>query len=355
MKKLYTLAALIAVIIFISNCKKSTVDPIIPTPTNPCLSKTILVSGTTTASSNATSNNGTISASATGSTGFTYSTNGTTFQATGNFTGLAVGNYTVTAKDADGCTGTKAFTITLAACPTITVTGTTTPTSSAASSTGSITASSNGGAGTTFSINGTTFQATGNFTGLAAGNYTVTAKDANGCTGTLGFTVSVAACPTITTMATPTSTIKCEVNSGTLTLSGNGGAAPYTYSINGGAFQANPLFGTLGFGAVTYIVKDANGCTASGSSSIAFGPAGTGFTAVKNIMNTYCVSCHGGANPQSGINFTDDCTIVSKAARIKARAVDLVPSQMPPSGAGVTAAEKAAITAWVNAGGKYNN
>jgi hypothetical protein len=355
MKKIYTLAALLAVIIFISNCKKPASDPVVVPPANPCLNKTILVSGTTTASSNATSNNGTISASATGSTGFTYSTNGTTFQSTGNFTSLAVGSYTVTAKDADGCTGTQTFSITVAACPTITVSGTTTPTANASASTGTISASATGSTGLTYSINGTTFQATGNFTGLAAGSFTVTAKDANGCTGTLLFTVAIATCPTITTTATPTVTIKCSPNTGTLTLSGNGGAAPYTYSINGGAFQTNPVFSTLPFGNVSFIVKDANSCTASGSSSIAYGPAGTGFTAVKNIMNIYCVSCHGGGSPQSGINFTDDCTIAAQSARIKARTVDLSPSVMPPSGAVPTAAEKAAITAWVTAGGKYNN
>lgn len=277
MKKLYTLTLLFAVIVFITNCKKSTVDPIIPTPTNPCLSKTIVVTGTTTTSTNATANNGTITATAAGSTGFTYSTNGTTFQATGNFTGLAVGNYTVTAKDADGCTGTQVFSI------------------------------------------------------------------------------NSAACPTITTMATPTTTVKCNPNTGTLTLSGAGGAAPYTYSVNGGAFQSATLFSTLGSGTITYVVKDANGCTASGSSTIAFAPAGPGFTAVKNILNTYCTSCHGGSSPQNGINYLDDCTIVAQSARIKARAVDSNPSPMPLSGPGATAAERAAINAWVAAGGKYNN
>jgi SprB repeat/Cytochrome C oxidase, cbb3-type, subunit III len=357
MKKIYFIIAILTSLIFIEACKKTPVTPTPPTPVDPCLSKTISVTGTTTQTSNATTANGTITASATGSTGFSYSTNGTTFQATGNFTGLAVGNYTVTAKDADGCIGTKAFTITAASCPTITIVPTITAATGPAASNGAISLVASGGtAPYQYSKdNGINYQASGNFTNLSPVGFNIAVKDANNCTATLLNLMVTSVCPTITATATSTTTVKCASNTGTLMLGASGGASPYTYSINGGAFQSGTLFSTLPFGAVTYVVKDANGCTSNGSSSIAYGPAGTGFTAVKNIMNTYCTSCHGATSPQSGINFTDDCTIVSKAARIKARCVDLNPSQMPPSGPGVTAAEKAAITAWVTAGGNYNN
>jgi SprB repeat/Cytochrome C oxidase, cbb3-type, subunit III len=357
MKKFYFIITIFTALIFIEACKKSSPEPTpAPTPVNPCLSKTITVSGTTTQTSNAGTSNGTISASATGSTGFTYSINGTAFQATGNFTGLAVGNFTVTAKDADGCTGTKAFTISAASCPTIAIAQMVTP-AMGITANGSITLTASGGvAPYQYSKdNGTTFQASGSFTNLLSGNFNVVAKDANNCTASLTVTVASVCPPTLSATATPTNTVKCATNTGTLTIAGSGGAMPYTYSINGGAFQSSGSFSTLGVGNVTYVVKDANGCTSNGSSSIAFGPAGTGFTAVKNIMNTYCVSCHGAVNPTAGVNLTDDCIIVSKAARIKARCVDLNPSQMPPSGPGVTATEKAAITAWVAAGGNYNN
>jgi mono/diheme cytochrome c family protein len=356
MKKLYSIFTIFTAIILIASCKKAAeTPPVTPPLVNPCLSKTIVVSGTLTQTSNAGTANGTITASATGSTGFTYSINGTTFQATGNFTSLAVGNFTVTAKDADGCIGTKAFSITAASCPTISIAQMVTP-ASGITANGAITLTATGGAAPYqySKDNGVTFQATGSFTNLASGNFNTVAKDANNCTASLTVTVA-STCPTISAIATPTNTVKCASNTGTLTLVGSGGATPYTYSINGGAFQSASLFSTLPFGPITYIVKDANGCTNNGSSSIAFGPAGTGFTTVKNLMTTYCVSCHGGANPQSGINFADDCTIVSKAARIKARAVDANPSQMPASGPGLTVAERASITAWVNSGGNYNN
>lgn len=63
-------------------------------------------------------------------------------------------------------------------------------------SNGSITATASGGSGFTFSINNGAFQASGSFTALAAGKYTVTAKNSNGCTGNASSTVvsKVAAC-----------------------------------------------------------------------------------------------------------------------------------------------------------------
>lgn len=432
MKKFLLISTALIAVLFMASCKKSPTPT--PTPVDPCLSKTIVVAGTTTPTSNPTATNGSIAASATGSTGFSFSLNGAAAQASGTFSGLAVGTYTVTAKDAEGCSGAKSFTINVAACPTISVTGLTTQTtnatalngtitatgsgstgltyslnagafqatglfinlavgaytvtakdvngclgsqmftvtaascptitvsgsttvaSNATAANGSISASAIGSTGITFSLNGGPFQATGNFSAVAAGNYIVTAKDVNNCTGVMAFVVGVAPCPTITASATPTTTVKCATtNTGTLTLGGSGGLAPYTYSINGGAFQAASLFSALPTGAVGYTVKDANGCTATGSSTIAFAAAGPMFTTVKNLLATYCISCHGGATPQSGINFTDDCTIVSKAARIKARAVDANPSQMPPSGAGLTASERTAVTNWVTAGGNHNN
>ena len=78
---------------------------------------------------------------------------------------------------------------------TVAVTLTATATDAGASN-GSITATATGGSGFTYSINNGAFQASGNFNNLAAGKYTVTAKNSNGCTGSLSSTVvaKVATC-----------------------------------------------------------------------------------------------------------------------------------------------------------------
>ncbi len=404
-------------------------------PPNPCASKTIVVTGTITATSTPTAVNGVITATATGSSGFTYSLNGGTAQASGTFTGLAVGNYTITAKDGDGCTGSQSFSVTSVPCPTITVTATITQTTSPTATNGSLTATGVGSTGFTYSITGIggTYQASGTFSNLAVGSYTIFAKDANGCTGNNSFSVTAASCPTITLTTTPTNTsgptatngsivavasggatphtyskdggttfqatgtfnnlavatyavvakdangclsasvstnvastcptitasssttntIKCESNTGNITITASGSTG-FTYNLNGGTFQASNTFGSLAIGVFSYGVKDANGCTITGSATINQAPAGTLFLAVKSILANNCTSCHGGGSPQNGLNFADDCTIVSQALRIKARAVDGIPSVMPQSGF-IPSTDRQKIVDWINAGGKHNN
>jgi uncharacterized membrane protein len=55
---------------------------------------------------------------------------------------------------------------------------------------GTITVTSPIGSGFTYSITGTTFQGSTNFFNLAAGSYTVTAKNANKCTGITTVTIN---------------------------------------------------------------------------------------------------------------------------------------------------------------------
>ncbi len=425
------LFALLSIFMLVQSCSKSVADPAAP-PVNPCAGKTITLTGSTTPTSTPSATNGTISATAAGSTGFTYSLNSGASQPTGSFSGLAQGTYTITAKDGAGCTGSQTFTVTATACPTITVTAVVTAATTGA--TGSITATATGSTGITYSIGtGGTFQASGTFNNLVAGSYNITAKDANGCIGTASFTVNSASCPTITLTATATNTSGPTASNGSITASANGGVAPYmfskdngatfqtsgtfsnlavntygivakdvngclststnvvvgatcptitanatatttvkcengsgtitinatgstgfTYSINGGAFQASNVFNLLSAASYTYGVRDANGCTTTGNATVAQASPGGLFANVKNILAANCTSCHGGSSPQSGINFADDCTIVAQSARIKARAVDGSGAPMPPGGP-LSAADKAAIVNWINAGGKHNN
>jgi uncharacterized membrane protein len=90
------------------------------------------------------------------------------------------------------------------------------------------------------------------------------------------------------------------------------------------------------------------------------GTPGTKFTAVKAVLANNCAlsGCHSGAAPQNGINFTDNCTIVAQAARIKLRAVDQAgtPNQMPPPpNLPLSTADRQKITDWVAAGGKLTD
>jgi len=64
-------------------------------------------------------------------------------------------------------------------------------------------------------------------TNLAAGMYTVTVSDANGCTSTCVVTLTDVAGPTCT--ASETTAPTCAMSNGSATATPMGGTAPYTY------------------------------------------------------------------------------------------------------------------------------
>lgn len=329
---------------------------------NPCAGVTITVTATKTDPTTGQSN-GSITASATGSTGFTYSINGTNFQSSPTFTGLAAGNYTVTAKNANGCTGTTA--VALGAtnpCNGVTISVTlakTDPTTG--QNNGSITATASGATGFTYSLNNGAYQASNNFTGLAAGTYTVTAKSSAGCLGSAQVTLSASNPCTTTTInlsgvaAAYTPCLTPASGSITATATGSTG---FTYNINGGAYQAGNLFSALTAGTYTIGAKDLNGCTKTASVVVASAPAGPMFTQMRNLISTRCngSGCHMNGGSAAGYNFDQDCSIVTYWTQINKSCVLYTMTKMPKSPqALLTAAEKQVITNWVNAGHKYTD
>jgi mono/diheme cytochrome c family protein len=104
------LAALLGIACFVLySCSKSDSDD---APDNPCGGSTISVSATATnATPCQTPGNGTITVTASGGGGLTYSIDGTNFQAGNVFSNVAAGNHTVTVRNASGCTQTAAVTV----------------------------------------------------------------------------------------------------------------------------------------------------------------------------------------------------------------------------------------------------
>jgi hypothetical protein len=201
-------------------------------------------------------NNGTITATATGGTpAYQYSINGSTFQVSNVFTGMAPGNYVVYVRDAGGCIATFSVTVSTTAGPLLAATATATACNT---NTGTITATATGGTGPlTFSIDGTTYQAGNTFSALATGIYTVYVKDANGCIKTTVVTIT-----NVSNLSLSGSSISstCSSSTGTITATANGGVAPLQYSINGTVYQASNIFSGVAPGIYTLYVKDANGC-----------------------------------------------------------------------------------------------
>lgn len=99
-------------------------------------------------------------------------------------------------------------------------------------------------------------------TGLAAGTYSVTVTDANGCDGTASVTLTEPDPISVTfTIMDDTG-----VMDGSITASTTGGISPYTYMWSNGQ-TGNSLFGLAG-GDYTVTVTDANGCTGSETATV---------------------------------------------------------------------------------------
>lgn len=166
---------------------------------------------------------------------------------------LTAGNYSVTVTDAASCTTTQSFSVSQ---PTaLQVNRTISAVSCNGQSNGSIQVSVSGGTlPYSYSWND-------GFTGedrsaLAAGNYSLTVTDQNGCTAAISAQVSQ---PAALQASANNATIPCSGGSASVTVTASGGTSPYQGSGN---FTVN-LPGTY-----TYPVTDANGCSTSATAVI---------------------------------------------------------------------------------------
>ncbi len=190
--------------------------------------------------------------------GFTYSLDGVTYQPGTSFTSVSAGTYTVYAKNGT-CVSAGSSPVTVnaqpvtPAAPVVSVTAQ--PTCSVA--TGTIVVSSP--AGFTYSLNGGTYQTSNTFSGVAAGNYTVTAKNGS-CVSAVSNIVTVNAQPV--TPAAPVVSVtaqpSCSVATGTIVVSSPLG---FTYSLDGVTYQSGTTF--TGVTAGTYTVSAKSGSCVS--------------------------------------------------------------------------------------------
>ncbi|MBI5372473.1 MAG: SprB repeat-containing protein, partial [Sphingobacteriales bacterium] len=199
---------------------------------------------------------------------YEYSVNGgTTWQAAGNFPGLAAGLYNVKIRDAANitCSATLdgAYNIIQ---PNI-LTGTITPTNVSvcfANNNGSIVVSAPGGGGGTYQYSdngGTTWQASGTFASLSAGTYDVRIRDAvtTTCVITLNPTLAITQ-PTVLAATLTSTNVTCfSAADGTITMAAaSGGGGTYEYSVNGGTtWQAAPNFSGLTNASYDVRIRDA--------------------------------------------------------------------------------------------------
>ncbi|MBO9582939.1 MAG: T9SS type B sorting domain-containing protein [Flavobacterium sp.] len=289
------------------------VDPI----TNPTAS----ANGTNPSCNNGTDGQFTVIPAGGGGAPYTYSFNGsTTFGTSPTITGLnafvgAVNSrtYTYQVKDNKGCVS-PIYTITLNN-PTPVVASAVAAANTSCSPTTVITVSGAGGSGTySYSFNGsTTYTATNTLSvnnTTSAQNITYSVKDSKGCIDTKTINIPAFNPPTGLTISTPAA-ITCNTTSTSLTVTANGGVAPYTYSVTAGptspAANSTGVFTGLVPGTYSFKVTDSNGCTATGSKTIDAAPA---ITVSGSKTDELCYNAKNGTatfnigNPSSSGNFT---------------------------------------------------
>jgi hypothetical protein len=204
---------------------------------------------------------------------------------TGTPTSTASATFTLRATDANGCTGTRSYTVTPACLP-ITLSPATLV-NGMVNSAYSQTLTSSGGNGTMtyaissgslpagLSLNASTGAISGTPTSTTAATFTVRATDVNACTGTASYTVTPA-CPVITVSPATLTTGAVGV-AYSQTLSATGGIAPYTawavtsgtlpagltLNASSGVITGSPTTGNGTGVSLTLRATDANGCQGS--------------------------------------------------------------------------------------------
>lgn len=189
---------------------------------------------------------------------YTWNTNPATSGAT--ISGVTAGSYTVTVVDGNGCTQTLTIEITEPATALSASIGSVQNVLCFGENTGSATVSASGGTpGYTYSWDDAANQTTATATNLAAGTYTVTVTDDNGCTGTVSVTITQPA-SALDASITAQTDVACFGNaSGSATVLGSGGSGSYSYSWSPGGYTTSTANNLLA-GTYTVTVTDNNGC-----------------------------------------------------------------------------------------------
>ncbi len=227
-------------------------------------------------------------------------------QSNNTFTGLNQdGTYIVTVTDLNGCIATDTFDLLTPSTPVASISSTSDfcyDNSNGASIEVTVTS---GQAPFEYSLNGSAYQSGNIFNNLTPGVYTVTVRDAFGCTVTLSaetiepqLSVSTILTDDLDCTATPNAAI-----AGTIV----GGYTPFNYavSVNGGAFTslgatgANFSYTTGVAGTYQFEITDAQGCTVL-TNTTTINPITP--PAINAVVLTQPILCNGDSNAAIEIN-----------------------------------------------------
>ena len=156
------------------------------------------------------------------------------------------------------------------------------------------------------------------FTGLAAGTYSITVYDSKGCSATMTEIVKE---PTLLVAGMPTSTpVSCfNGQNGTATFSATGGTPPYVFNLGGATFTdyETATFTQLSAGVKTCTITDKNGCKTTATVTIEQPIAIKPSAMVTNVkcnggMDGAIKLTIGGGTPDYTYKWSDDVMAISK-------------------------------------------
>lgn len=231
-------------------------------------------------------------AGAGGTPPYNYTLNGTVTNQTGTFQNLPGGTHQITIADANACMVDTSVVILTPAPILVDDITISDVTGCFGDSNGAISVTGSGGGGPiTYSINGIDYQAIGNFSPLAAGNYTLYLTDGS-CT--LDTAVVVSQPDPITLASGIAIPITCEgENDGSIEVTGAGGTDPLTYTLNPGSIANNTgVFTGLTPGNYTVEITDDEGCVGVDTSFTFTDPP----LFELNAVNSGDISCYGAAD-----------------------------------------------------------
>lgn len=213
------------------------------------------------------------------------------FGASNTFNNLSANTYTVIAKDANLCTVSSVYIISTPNSPQI-VNIVTNNASCNPGNDGSLVITANGGLPPyqySISTFPGIFNSSANFSALSVGVYTLTAKDANGCTGSSTASINTQSAPIINSVNLTNATCNPGCNGSALVFASS--AFSLQYKVDNGAFQTNAQFINLCANTYTITVKDTNNCAASTIINI-----NTNNTVQLNVDSVNNISCNGLSN-----------------------------------------------------------
>ncbi|RMH01364.1 MAG: hypothetical protein D6706_01920 [Chloroflexi bacterium] len=205
------------------------------------------------------------------------------FAITQDLNNISAGQYQVVITDANGCVLRDSAVVSEPAPLSVVITAV--DVTCAGDSNGSVTVSATGG-NAPYSWQWSTSDTTQTVNALPGGNYTVTATDANGCTGTATTTVNE---PAALTLSMAVTNVLCAGDSnGTIIVNVSGGTMPYGYLWSDNDTNQNRTGLTPGGYAVT--VTDMNGCVIT-DSAVVGEPA-----PLNAVLDVTPITCSGGSD-----------------------------------------------------------